>query len=231
MSFVIAAPELIAAAASDFANIGSSIGAANAAAAASTTEVLAAGADDVSAAISALFGAHGQAYRAISAQAETFHQQFVQVLNAGVASYAATEAANSSPLQILEQDLLGVINAPTEALFGRPLIGNGANGATGTGQNGGAGGFLIGNGGNGGSGAPFGGAGGAGGPAGLFGNGGAGGAGGGTTLPGPGGAGGAGGSGGLLFGAGGIGGAGGATYGLSTTGGAGGAGGRGGLFA
>jgi DprA winged helix domain len=74
-------------------------------------------------------------------------------------------------------------NAPTQALLGRPIIGNGANGAAGTGQAGGAGGILWGNGGNGGSGAagtataPAGG-GGAGGAAGLFGNGGHGGAGG-----------------------------------------------------
>nr|WP_321145883.1 PE family protein [Mycobacterium tuberculosis] len=43
--------ETVAAAASDVARIGSSIGAANAAAAGSTTSVLAAGADEVSAAI------------------------------------------------------------------------------------------------------------------------------------------------------------------------------------
>nr|WP_223163860.1 PE family protein [Mycobacterium simiae] len=45
--------------------------------------MLAAGADEVSAAIAALFGTHGQAYqayRALSAQAVAFHQQFVQLL-------------------------------------------------------------------------------------------------------------------------------------------------------
>src|ERR1043165_7740426 len=46
-----------------------------------------------------------------------------------------------------------LINAPTQLLLGRPLIGNGANGAAGTGQAGGAGGILWGNGGTGGSGA------------------------------------------------------------------------------
>ncbi|WP_152316211.1 PE family protein, partial [Mycobacterium tuberculosis] len=51
MSLVIVTPETVAAAASDVARIGSSIGAANAAAAGSTTSVLAAGADEVSAAI------------------------------------------------------------------------------------------------------------------------------------------------------------------------------------
>ncbi|CKL83267.1 PE-PGRS family protein [Mycobacterium tuberculosis] len=66
---MIAAPEAIAAAATDLASIGSTIGAANAAAAANTTAVLAAGADQVSVAIAAAFGAHGQAYQALSAQA------------------------------------------------------------------------------------------------------------------------------------------------------------------
>lgn len=79
---MIAAPEAIAAAATDLASIGSTIGAANAAAAANTTAVLAAGADQVSVAIAAAFGAHGQAYQALSAQAATFHIQFVQALTA-----------------------------------------------------------------------------------------------------------------------------------------------------
>ncbi|RDZ53515.1 PE family protein, partial [Mycobacterium tuberculosis] len=51
MSLVIVTPETVAAAASDVARIGSSIGVANSAAAGSTTSVLAAGADEVSAAI------------------------------------------------------------------------------------------------------------------------------------------------------------------------------------
>ena len=67
MSFVIAQPEMIAASASDLASIGSTISEANAAAAGPTTAVLAAGADEVSAAIAALFGEHGQAYQAAAA--------------------------------------------------------------------------------------------------------------------------------------------------------------------
>ncbi|MCV7093036.1 PE family protein, partial [Mycobacterium interjectum] len=150
MSFVIAAPELMDALATDLANIGSAVGAANAAAAAQTTTLLAAGGDEVSTTVAAVFGAHAQAYQALSAEAAAFHQEFVQLLNGGAASYALSEAANTSPLQTLEQDLLGAINAPTLTLLGRPLIGNGADG--GPGQNGGPGGFLIGNGGNGGPG-------------------------------------------------------------------------------
>ncbi|TXB91439.1 PE family protein, partial [Mycobacterium tuberculosis] len=51
MSYVIAAPEALVAAATDLATLGSTIGAANAAAAGSTTALLTAGADEVSAAI------------------------------------------------------------------------------------------------------------------------------------------------------------------------------------
>jgi PE family len=124
MSFVIAAPEFVTAAASDVANIGSTISAANAAAASPTTAVIPAAADEVSAAITSLFNAHAQGFQAFSAQAAAFHDQFVQLMNAGAGQYAAAEAANASPLQTVQQDLLNVVNAPTEALLGRPLIGN-----------------------------------------------------------------------------------------------------------
>jgi len=99
MSFVIAAPAVVESAATDLASIGSNISAANVAAATQTTAVVAAGADEVSAAIAALFGSHAQAFQAVSAQAASFHQQFVQALNSGAASYASAEAANVSPMQ------------------------------------------------------------------------------------------------------------------------------------
>ncbi len=178
MSFVLISPEVVSAAAGDLANVGSTISAANKAAAAATTQVLAAGADEVSARIAALFGMYGLEYQAISAQVAAYHQQFVQTLRTGAASYMLAEATN------VEQNLLNLINAPTQTLLGRPLIGDGAN-ATTPGGAGGDGGLLFGSGGNGAPGAP-GQAGGAGGSAGLLGNGGS-----------PGGLGGAGGTGGL----------------------------------
>ncbi len=116
MSYVIAAPEYVAAAASDLANIGSALGDANSAASGPTSSVFAAGADEVSAAISALFNSHAQVYQALSAQAALFHQQFVNLMNGGAAEYALTEAANASPLQTVEQGVLGAINAPSQAL-------------------------------------------------------------------------------------------------------------------
>jgi hypothetical protein len=78
MSYLIAAPDMLAAAAADAAGIGSSLSEANAAAAASTTKVIAAGGDEVSAAIASLFSGHGQQFQALSAQAAAFHSQFVQ---------------------------------------------------------------------------------------------------------------------------------------------------------
>ncbi|WP_373196766.1 PE family protein, partial [Mycobacterium marinum] len=207
MSYLIATPDLLSAAATDLAGIGNTIGQASYAAAAPTTAVISAAADEISMQIAALFGAHGQSFQAVSSQAALFHDQFVQALTTGASSYASAEAAS--------QNLLNLVNAPTQALLNRPLIGNGANGAAGTGASGGDGGILIGNGGAagllagtagaGGSGglgaAGAGGAGGQGGTGGLFSAGGAGGTGGVGASGGTGGAGGLG-----LFGAGGAGG-------------------------
>ncbi|ORV81710.1 hypothetical protein AWC11_24425 [Mycobacterium interjectum] len=208
MSFVFAVPEVVTDAATSLQNLGSTIDAAHAAAALPTTGVLAAAEDEVSAAIAALFSQQGSAYQALSAQAAAFHTQLVQTLNAGAGAYAAAEAANAAPLQSLEQDALFVINAPTNALLGRPLIGNGVNGTTtaqGVGTPGGPGGLLWGNGGTGGDSIAVGAPGGAGGPAGLIGTGGTGGMGG-WAAPG-----GTGGTGGWLWGNGGTGGIGGPT--------------------
>ncbi|OBK91802.1 hypothetical protein A5645_25990 [Mycobacterium asiaticum] len=98
MSFVFAAPELVEAAAQNLAGISSSLGQATAAAAAPTTGILAAGADEVSAAIAQLFGTHGQEFQALSAQAAAFHQEFVGMLNAGASAYASAEASGVQAL-------------------------------------------------------------------------------------------------------------------------------------
>jgi hypothetical protein len=126
MSYVFATPEFLAAAASDLENILSIVGSANAAALGPTSGVLAAGADEVSASIAALFGAHAQIYQALSAQAALFHEQFVQLMSGGSVQYALTEAANASPLQTVEQGVMGGVGAPAQALSQGPSIGNGA---------------------------------------------------------------------------------------------------------
>src|SRR5277367_376115 len=88
MLYVIAAPEMLVAAASDVAGIGSSISTATAAAAGSTTGVAAAAGDEVSAAIASLFSSHAQQFQALGAQAAGFHTEFAQALTAGAGSYA-----------------------------------------------------------------------------------------------------------------------------------------------
>ncbi|OBJ58641.1 hypothetical protein A9W94_15985 [Mycobacterium asiaticum] len=228
MSYLAAAPDFLASAARDLSDIGAQITAANAAARNPITALLPAAEDEISAAISSWFAGHARDYQVLSNRAAVLHEQFVQALSGAGSAYAAAEAANSSLLQTLEQNILAAINAPTNFLLGRPLVGDGANG-TAANPNGGAGGLLIGNGGNGFSqtGNP-GVAGGAGGAAGLIGNGGLGGAGG------TGAAGGAGGTGGYLYGNGGGGGDGGAASraggATAFTGGTGGAGGAAGLW-
>src|SRR6202167_6258098 len=125
MQYVIAAPEYVAAAATDLANIGSAVDTANSAAQSPTSSVLAAGADEVSVSIAALFDAHAQAYQALSAQAALFHQQFVQLMSGGATQYASTEAANASPLQSIQQGVQ--IGSPSQALStGSSLIGSAA---------------------------------------------------------------------------------------------------------
>ncbi|MEK1114687.1 PE family protein, partial [Mycobacterium ulcerans] len=142
MSYLAIAPEIVAAAAADMDGIGSPITAANAAAAIPTSAIAAAAADEISAAIAELFGNHAQQYQALSAQMARFHDQFVRSLSGAAQTYARAEATGAAPLQ----PVLDLINGPTQALLGRPLIGNGTSGALGTGQAGGDGGLLIGNG-------------------------------------------------------------------------------------
>jgi PE family len=112
MSFVTAAPDLVEAAAQDLAGIRSSLMEASASVAAPTTGVVPAAADEVSAGVAALFGNFGKEFQAVSAQAQAFHAEFVNAMNAGAAAYVSTEAANAG------QALLGAVAAPAQALLG-----------------------------------------------------------------------------------------------------------------
>ena len=116
MSFVIAAPEAFQAAANGLADIRASLADATASAAASTTGVVPAAADEVSAAMSAMFGNFGREFQWLSAQAQAFHAEFVSLMNAGAGAYVSTEVANA------EQAVANVINAPAEAILGSPLL-------------------------------------------------------------------------------------------------------------
>jgi len=75
---------------------GAAMAAGNAAAAAPTTGVIPAAADEVSALTAAQFAAHAELYQAVSAQAAAIHEMFVNTLGLSAGSYATTEAANAA---------------------------------------------------------------------------------------------------------------------------------------
>jgi len=129
VSFVIAEPDFVNAAAGQLAGIRSSIGAAAEAAAAPTTGIAQAAADEISVAISRLFGAYGQEFQAVNSQAAAFHAEFVRLLNGSAAAYLSADIVNA------EQALLGgavgfPTAAPTDPLGGLlgGLLGGGATG-------------------------------------------------------------------------------------------------------
>ncbi|BBX75517.1 PE family protein [Mycobacterium shinjukuense] len=115
-------------------SVAEAIEAATAAAAPSTTGVVAAAGDEVWAAIAGLFGSYAQEFQTLTAQATLFHDQFVRALRAAGAAYAAAEAANVSPLRSLlsPAESPGIL-PPLERLLGRPLLVSGAAGTGATG--------------------------------------------------------------------------------------------------
>ena len=151
MSYVFASPDVIATAAGDLATIGSTIGLPTPRRLARRRRSWRRPRTRCPRRLRRCLAATPRTIR-LTAQTALFHDEFVQALTSGGFMYATAEAANASPLGTLEHGILDVINAPTNFLFGRPLIGHGTNGAPGTGQAGGPGGILLGNGGDGGSG-------------------------------------------------------------------------------
>ena len=94
MSFVTTRPEALLFAASTLEGLGSSMAAQDAAAAAPTTSIAPAAADEVSALQAAQFSAYGAWYQQVSAQAKAIHQTLVNNLDSNAGSYGTTEAAN-----------------------------------------------------------------------------------------------------------------------------------------
>jgi PE family len=118
MSYAIAAPETMIAAATDLDSLGSMISEARAAAAAPTVAVVPAAADEVSASVAHLFFLYGGGFQALAGKASVFHEPFVQHLTAGAGSYASAEAANVSLLQPLTASA-GSIGSSIGAVWGQ----------------------------------------------------------------------------------------------------------------
>lgn len=70
----------------------------NAAAAAPTTWVIPAAAEEVSALTAIQFATHAAIYQAVSTHAAAVHDMFVTTLRVSGGSYAATEAANTAAI-------------------------------------------------------------------------------------------------------------------------------------
>ena len=110
MSFVTTAPQALDYAAGKLEGIGTSLAAQNASAAASTTGVAPAAADEVSAMQATQFSAYGNLYQQVSAEATAINQAFVQMLGLSGDSYGTTEAANSAAAGSIYLGFLGGIS-------------------------------------------------------------------------------------------------------------------------
>jgi hypothetical protein len=103
-------------AAADLAAIGSNVNAAHMVAAARTTSVIPAAADEVSTGIAHLFSQHAASYQALAGQAAAFQEQFAQHLAASAGSFAHAEAANTWLLQDAIAFLNKVAETPPQPL-------------------------------------------------------------------------------------------------------------------
>ncbi|OBB64653.1 MULTISPECIES: PE family protein [unclassified Mycobacterium] len=96
MSFLMAQPEILDAAAGELHSINEAVREGNLAVAVPTTEVVPAAADVVSILTAAQFSWHAQLFQAISAQAAAVRDQLATTLGVSAGSYAATETVNAA---------------------------------------------------------------------------------------------------------------------------------------
>ncbi|MDR3654753.1 MAG: PE family protein [Mycobacterium sp.] len=96
MTKLLAQPQAMAMAAENVAGIGSAINQARAAAGAPITGVVAAAADEVSAATTTLFNTFGRQYQAVIKQAGLFHDEFVEALAAAGNACAEAEIVDAT---------------------------------------------------------------------------------------------------------------------------------------
>jgi PE family len=95
MSFLIAVPELVQAAADDLLGAGASLADSVAAVAGSMTEIAGPGQDEVSVQLASVFSGVGDQFKELHARAQSFQTQFVRMLSAGADGYAGAEIANA----------------------------------------------------------------------------------------------------------------------------------------
>ncbi len=96
MSFLTTVPDELAAAAAQLQAVISSLTAQHAGAAAPTTSIAPAAADQVSLKQAGIFSAYGAQYQQIAAQAQATQEQYANTLGLSSGTYASTEASNAS---------------------------------------------------------------------------------------------------------------------------------------
>ncbi|MDP7704512.1 MULTISPECIES: PE-PPE domain-containing protein [unclassified Mycobacterium] len=121
MSYLLTAPETLAAAATDVDGIAAAIHAANAAAAGRTSGLLAAAGDEVSAAIADLFSAYGDEYQAVIKQASLFQDEFTRALSNAASAYTQAEALNGALLNGMQSLLTQPPTAAAAATLTPPI--------------------------------------------------------------------------------------------------------------
>ena len=114
MASLLAQRHLMAAAAADVAEIRSAIGAAKSAAAGPTTGVVAAAADEVSAAPLSCSADTPRSIRRVLKQASVFHEEFAAALAGAGNAYTQAEAANASAIS----GALRTLTSPIQSLLG-----------------------------------------------------------------------------------------------------------------
>ncbi|MFV0494721.1 PPE family protein, SVP subgroup [Mycobacterium sp.] len=135
MSFLTAVPEELAAAAAQLGAIGSALAAQNAGAAAPTTAIAPAAADQVSILQSGIFAAYGALYQQMAAEAQAMQEQYVQTLGLSSGTYEWSETSNAAAATLASEpgDVINTISTllggPVESTGGQPfsLSGNTAN--------------------------------------------------------------------------------------------------------
>ncbi|OBI85369.1 PE family protein [Mycobacterium sp. 1245805.9] len=122
MYFLTTQPEALTYAAGKLQTLGSAMADESVAAAAPTTGVVPAAADEISALQATIFTAYGTLYQSINAQATAIHEMFVNTLGASAGSYGATESANS--IATASQQVSGLFSAAANTAAADPPPGS-----------------------------------------------------------------------------------------------------------
>lgn len=111
MSLLSVAPDVVSAASSNLANLGTTLRNATAAAAKQTGQIAPPAADEISEEIATLFNTQAQEFQAVSSEVAGFHDRLVGLLDTSAAQYVSAEATN------IQQLSTNTVYSPNQALL------------------------------------------------------------------------------------------------------------------